>query len=281
MREALGYLFNFEWSNETLFYGLYSRTDSFWEGTSMEAVGVPEGAELALLQEFADQLPPAILTEPAYVPPVSAPQQSDRAAIRAAGVLLDAAGWKVGDDGFRRNAEGELFEIEFLDDSPAFERIVLPFIANMERAGIRGSFELVDPAQMQERQEAFDFDMLAGRFSMLPSPSIEIRTLFGSESADQPGSFNYTGLADPVVDALISRVISAPDRESMEVAVRALDRVLRAKHIWVPNWNKGTHWLAYWDLFGKPDEKPPYIRGGDYRWWDQAKYDDLKAAGAF
>ena len=279
-REAIAMMFNFEWSNETLFYGLYGRTDSFWEGSVLEATGLPEGAELAVLEEFRDQLPPEVFTEPAVVPPVSGTRQSDRTLLRAAGALLDEAGWTVGSDGVRRNADGDTLSLEFVFDGPGFEKIVIPFIENLKKIGVDAESVLVDSAQMEQRQENFDYDMTVARFVLPLSPSVEMRSLYGSATADQPGSFNLTGLKDPVVDALIDQIIEAGDRETLTARVHALDRVLRSKHLWVPNWTKGEHWLAYWDMFGRPDSKPPYDRGIDYWWFDQAKYDALKASGA-
>ena len=186
----------------------------------------------------------------------------------------------MGDDGLRRNAEGETLTLDFVFDGPGFEKVVIPFVENLKRLGVDAESVLVDAAQMEERQENFDYDMTVARFVLPLSPSIEMRTLYGSASADQPGSYNLTGLKDPVVDDLIDRVIEAADRETLNARVKALDRVLRAKHLWVPNWSKGTHWLAYWDIFGRPEEKPPYDRGVDYWWVDQGKLDALKAAGA-
>ena len=280
VREAIAILFNFEWSNETLFYGLYDRTDSFWENTSMQASGFATGSELALLEPFRSTLPGSVFNEPAYSPPVNSTQQIDRGALRAASALLDEAGWIVGEDGLRRNAEGDVLEIEFIEDNPGFERIVLPFISNLERAGVAAKFELIDSAQMQQRQEEFDFDILAGRLVGLSSPGIELRSVYGSQSAQASGTFNFSGLSDPVIDSLIEEVISAENRTEMETAVRALDRVMRAQHIWVPNWFKGSHWLAYWDIFGRPSEKPAFIRGEDYWWFDQDKFEILQAEGA-
>lgn len=280
VREAVGKLFNFEWSNETLFYGLYQRTDSFWEGSSMQAEGPISEAERAFLEPFAERLPASVFDEPAFVPPVSTTRVMDRGAVREASALLDEAGWEIGDDGLRRNAEGEVLRIEFIEDSPAFERIVLPFIENLKAVGIDASFELIDSAEMQQRREDFDYDISISRFVLPLSPSIELRTLFGSESANASGSFNLTGLADPVIDEIIEQVIAAEDRETLELRVRALDRVLRDRMLWVSNWFKGEHWLAYWDVFGKPEQKPPYDRGIDYWWWEQDKYEALQAAGA-
>ncbi len=280
VRQALGRMFNFEWSNEQLFYGLYERTDSFFENTEMEAAGLAEGAELEILEEFRDRLPEAIFTEPAFVPTRSAPRLGDRNAVREASALLQEAGWETGPDGLRRNAQGEVLSVEFISDSPAFARIVLPYIDNLRRIGVDAEWVQIDSAQMQQRQETFDYDMTVARLVVGNTPSVELRNIYGSGSAEQPGSFNLSGLADPVVDALIDRVIGAESRDEMVAAARALDRVLRSKHIWVSNWSKAAHWLAYWDVFGKPETKPDFIRGEDYWWFAPGKMEALRAEGA-
>ncbi|MCV6591519.1 MAG: extracellular solute-binding protein [Silicimonas sp.] len=280
VREAIGMMFNFEWSNETLFYGLYDRLDSYWENSPLEARGMAEGAELAVLERYRAQLPERIFTEPAYVPAVSSTRKTDRKLVRRANALLEEAGWVIGDDGLRRNGAGEVLSVTFIDDGPAFERIVLPFAENLKLLGIEARFELIDSAELEQRQEDFNYDSYVARLSVSLSPSLELRNLFGSDSADVPGTFNLAGVKDPVVDALIEEIIGAPSRAELEPRVKALDRVLRDKILWVPNWHKGTHWLAYWDVFGKPEVKPPYIRGEDYWWWDEGKYQALKAAGA-
>ncbi len=280
VREAIAILFNFEWTNATLFYGLYDRTDSFWENSSMQAEGLPEGAELAILERYRDRLPPEIFTEPAYTPPAGASQPTDRSAVRRAQALLAEAGWSIGDDGLARNGAGETLRLEFLTSSSAIERVVLPYVENLKRGGIDATLNLIDHAQYEERQENFDYDMVIARFAMPASPSIELRRLFGSESADRPGTFNLAGLEDPVVDALIEEAIAAKTRKDLEVRIKALDRVLRAKHIWVPNWYKGSHWIAYWDVFGRPDAKPPYDRGDNFWWIDEERQTGLRAQGA-
>ncbi|MGI1662503.1 extracellular solute-binding protein [Palleronia sp. KMU-117] len=280
VREALGMMFNFEWSNQTLFAGLYERTDSFWENSVLQASGPLEGDELVFLERWRDRLPETVFSGPAFTPPVSAPNALDRAMARRAGALLDAAGWEVGDDGMRRDASGQALRVEFLNASPTFERIILPYVENLRAIGVDAVHTLVDFAQYEQRQEDFDYDIVSGRFVLPLSPSIELRELFGSDSANAPGTFNLSGLADPVIDEIIEEVVLASDRATLETRVRALDRVLRDRRIWVPNWYKGTHWLAYWDVFGRPETKPPYDRGTDYWWWDKAKYDALQAAGA-
>ena len=280
IRKALGLLFNFEWSNKTLFYGLYTRTDSFWENSGLQASGMAQGAERALLERHRALLPPEVFSEPAWTPPVSRPDRSDRKALRAASKLLDEAGWTLR-DGLRRNAAGETLEVEILDDSPAFERIVNPYVENLRRAGIDARYSLVDPAQMQQRQEDFDYDVIPGRLVMSLTPGEELATIFGSRGAATPGTLNLAGVAHPGVDALIVEAAKAKTREALNVAVRALDRVLRALHVWVPNWYKAAHNVAYWDVFGRPAVKPPYSRGVLALWWfDREKYDRLEAEGA-
>jgi len=279
MRQAIGMMFNFEWSNETLFYGLYKRTTSFWQNSTMMAEGLPEGKELALLEKYADQLPPGVLTEPAFVPAINSVREGARASLKAASDLLDAAGWTLV-DGRRRNAEGEVLELSIMDDNPAFERISNPYIENLKGLGIEARLDMVDSQQNEQRQEDFDYDIIPGRLVMSLTPGLELRNIFGSQSATRPGTPNYSGVNDPVIDALIEEVIAADTREDLEIAVRALDRVLRAMHIWVPQWYKGEYNLAYWDIFGRPDIQPLYARGEGTWWIDTAKYDALKAQGA-
>ncbi len=279
VRQAIGMMFNFEWSNQALFYGIYKRTDSFWENSEMQAEDIVDGAELALLEEFRDQLPDTVFTEPAFTPQVNQPSRTDRRALRAAARLLEEAGWTL-QDGVRKNAAGKTLTLEIMDDSTAMERVINPYVENLKRLGIEASLDFVDPAQYQQRTKDLDYDMVPGRFSMPQNPGLELRQLFSSASADQPDTVNIAGIADPAVDALIEKVISADSREKLVLTVKALDRVLRDRHIWVPQWYSGTHKVAYWDIFGMPDEKPPYSRGDAYWWFDQEKYDALKAAGA-
>lgn len=282
VREAIGLMFNFEFSNQTLFYGFYGRTDSFWENSDLEATGMPEGDELAFLAAFRDRLPETVFTEPAYTPPVNGTDNLDRRAARAAGRLLDDAGWIAPEDGdgLRRNAEGETLKAEFLLASPAFERIVIPYIENLRTVGVDASYELIDFAQYEQRQETFDYDVIVGRLVFSLSPSVELRSAYGSESANAPGTFNFTGIADPVIDEIIEAIIGAEDRDTLNTRIAAFDRVLRDRMIWTPQWSKGTHWIAYWDVFGRPDVKPDFDRGTDWWWWEEDKYQALVEAGA-
>ncbi|MDD2868004.1 extracellular solute-binding protein [Neomegalonema sp.] len=266
VREALDLAFDFEWSNRTLFSGLYQRTTSFFQNSGLEARGLPTPGELALLEPFRDQLPAAVFDEPAYVPPVTDGSGRNREAMLRAGQLLDAAGWKVV-KGKRVNAAGEPLKIEFLEDNPAFARITNPYLRNLGQLGIEATLRQIDSPQMQLRLKSYDYDIVTGRFVMAPTPGVEMNVFFSSESAAQDGGYNLSGLSSPAVDALVEAVAEAPTREANAEAVRALDRVLRAEHIWVPHWNKASHTLAWWDRYGRPETKPPYDRGVLSTWW--------------
>ncbi|MEP2891521.1 extracellular solute-binding protein [Tateyamaria sp.] len=284
VREAIGMAFNFEWSNDSLFYGLYERTDSFWENSAtLQAGDLPSEAELALLEPLSQYFPDTLLTESAFSPRESdATNLGDRRALRRASGLLENAGWIVGDDGFRYK-DGEKFTLEFLNDSPTFDRVISPFVANLERLGIDAKMNRVDPAEAQEREKNFDFDVVTQRFSMSQTPGNELEQIFGSQSANVPGASNMAGLSNEGVDSLIRTISNATSREELDVAVKALDRALRSLHIWVPQWYKGSHNISYRDVFGRPySENPPPLSLGveSIWWWDQARADELKASGA-
>jgi len=275
VREALSLAFDFEWSNKTLFFGLYTRTDSFFDGGPMQAEGKPTPGELALLEPLADQLPPGVLDDVAYVPPVTDGSGRNRKALRQAAKLLDEAGWTVV-DGVRQK-DGERLDFEFLLVGEGFERITVPYLRNLERIGIAGSVRTIDPAQYKRRMDEFDFDITVSRKGMSLTPGIELRGYFHSSSASSAGFDNTSGVANPAVDALIEVIERATGREQLTGAVKTLDRVLRALHIWVPQWHKGSHTIAYWDIYGRPALKPTYARGVIDMWWiDPDKHARLK-----
>ncbi|MBI1383409.1 MAG: ABC transporter substrate-binding protein [Rhizobiales bacterium] len=278
VRQALDLAFDFEWTNRQLFYGLYKRTESFFQNSDMMAEGPPSAGELALLEPFRGELPAEVFG-PAYLPPVSDGSGQDRKALREADRLLKAAGWSTA-GGQRVNAAGQPFTIEFLLFSPAFERIVAPYVKNLKLLGIDATIRLVDPAQYERRLKSYDFDITTRRFVMSLTPGPELFNMFGSEAAGNPGSFNTSGIASPVVDALIERALAAKTREELVVAVRALDRVLRAGHYWVPQWYKSAHNIVFWDRFSWPETKPLYDRGVIETWWyDEAKAKRLAGGG--
>jgi microcin C transport system substrate-binding protein len=259
VREAVAMAFDFEWSNKTLFFDLYARTDSFFEGGPMQASGLPTPGELALLEPLAAQLAPGVLDGPAHVPNATDGSGRNRNALRAANKLLDEAGWVVV-DGVRRK-DGEKLAFEFLLSSEGFARITTPYINNLKRIGVMGTVRNIDPAQYKQRMDEFDFDITVSRKGMSLTPGIELRDYFHSSSANSPGSDNTAGVNSPVVDALIDVIERATNRAQLTDAVRALDRVLRSMHIWVPQWHKGSHTIAYWDIYSRPAIKPEYARG--------------------
>jgi microcin C transport system substrate-binding protein len=271
VRQALNLAFDYEWTNKNLFFGLYKRTASFFELSPLKAEGMPPPDELALLEPYRATLRPEVFGEPA-VPPVSDGSGQDRKLLRQASRLLDEAGWAQ-DGTARRNAKGETLDIEFLITSPIFERILGPYVKNLKLLGINASIRTVDEAQYQARMESYDFDVISSRFMAGLTPGDGLRIFFGSESANRPGTFNMSGVASPEIDALIDKVVEAKTRADLEVAGRALDRVLRAEQFWVPNWHKASHWIAHWDKFGNPPVKPKYDRGIVDTWW----YDEAKA----
>jgi microcin C transport system substrate-binding protein len=256
VREALAYAFDFEWTNRTIMYGQYARTESYFSNTELGAQGLPSEAELALLEPFRDQLPEEVFTQ-VYHAPVTEGESGIRQNLRTALRLLGEAGWQV--EGSKLvNAQGQPFRFEILLNGPSFERHTLPFVKNLERLGIEATVRTVDPAQYQNRMNEFDFDMTVEGFGQSLSPGNEQRDYWGSEAADTPGSRNTIGIKDPVVDHLIDKIIQAPTREDLITATRALDRVLLWGHYVIPHWHNRTFRVAYWDKFDRPDTSPPY-----------------------
>ncbi len=281
VREAIGLMFNFEWSNKTLFYGIYARINSFWENSHLKATGLPEEGELALLRPIADILPDGVLDGEAVLAPTSSERQLDRRNLRRASALLDEAGWPVGDDGIRRNFRGETLKVEILNDSQAFDRVINPYVENLRALGVDAIHTRIDNAQMTERERNFDFDMVTGNFRTQLTPGSELEQYFGSESAEF-SIFNLAGYGSAAADRLIADVKAAETRIELDDATRALDRVLRAGKFWVPQWFRNIHTVAYYDMYRYPDTLPPYALGTlDFWWFDQQAHDRLKAAGAF
>lgn len=265
VREALALAMDFPWMNKNLMYGSYARTYSYFQNSDMAAEGKPSAEELALLEPFRGKIDDSIFTD-AYMPPEADGSGSDRALLRRAGALLREAGCEI-KDGKRTTPKGEAFTIEFLNNSPSFEPHHTAIISNLRRLGIEANMRLVDPAQFQLRLQTFDFDITVQRFSTSSTPGESLRSFFSSEAAKLQGSRNLSGIADPAIDALVEKIVEAKTREQLTFACRALDRVLRANHYWIPQWNKGTHWIAYWDVFARPKEKPRYGRAIPETWW--------------
>ena len=285
VREAIGLMFNFEWSNQTLFYGLYTRINSIWENTAMAAVGPATIAEAAILQPLIDGglLPVTILTDDPIMGSVSTAERAlDRGNLRRASALLDEAGWMVGDDGMRRNAAGETLKVEFLEDSPTFERVISPYVENLRALGVDASLNLIDPAQLSQRTDppSFDFDIIVGNATNGGyEPGSELKQGYASTTVDN-STRNRAGVSNPAVDSLLDLVEGAKTRDDLDATVRALDRVLRTLKFWVPQWYKNTHTVAYYDQYEHPAALPPYALGEiDFWWFNADKAAKLKASG--
>ncbi|MGB0712149.1 MAG: extracellular solute-binding protein [Gammaproteobacteria bacterium] len=264
VREAIGLAFDFEWSNKNLFYDAYTRSVSYFSNTEMAASGKPDAAELALLEPFRGQVPDSVF-DAAYEPPVTRGDGRIRPQLRKATQLLKAAGWRI-QGGKLVDAQGKPFEFELLLVSPLFERIGLPFKQNLQRLGITMNLRTVDTAQYIERIRGFDFDMVVSTFGQSLSPGNEQRNYWSSEAAETRGSRNLMGLKSPAVDSLIDTIISANTREDLVTACKALDRVLRAEHLLVPNWHTRVHRVAYWSKLKRPETMPRYSLPLDI-WW--------------
>jgi len=276
VREALDYVFDYEWLNKNIFHSLYKRNQSIFENTNLAARGVPGPSELALLEPYRGQLPEALFTRPPTFPETDG-SGNNRKNFRIAIRLLREAGWTI-QNGKLTNAAGEVMKIEFLTDQPTFERIIGPYARNLERVGIAAKIRVVDSAQYQNRLNEFDYDIITARFLMSLTPGIEQRNMWGSDTADVSGSYNLSGIKNKAVDGLIETLIGVADRDALTTAARALDRVLLWNHYFIPQWFKAEHNIAYWDKFGRPPLKPKYSEGYPHTWWyDQAKADALEA----
>ena len=265
VREALDYAFDFEWTNENLFFGLYDRTTSMFENSDLRARGPISDAERALLEPFRAELPEEVFGD-AYAPPATDGSGNIRAGLMHARALLDQAGWTVA-EGRLVDASGTQMAIEFMIDTPLFERIIAPYVANLGRLGIDARIRIVDSAQFMSRVQTYDYDVMVSRFTMRRTPGVEHRNFWGSAAADSPGGNNLAGVRDPAVDALIERLGTAESRAELKSVVGALDRVLTWNHYTVPQWFKASHFVAYWDKFGRPETKPRFDLGFLDTWW--------------
>lgn len=269
IREALGLLFDFEWTNANIMFNSYKRTQSFFENSDMKAEGAPSPDELRLLEPLRDKLDP-IVFGPAVTVPNGDGSGQDRALLRRADTLLKEAGCTRGKDGLLL-PDGTRFELEFLEFSPALQPHQAGLLKNMKLVGIEARSRIVDAAQYQRRMDEFDFDITTRRYAFAPNPGENLRQIFGSVAASTRGTPNIAGIADPAIDALVEAALAAQNRAALVTACRTLDRVLRAGRYWIPMWYKGSHWLAYWNRFGRPETKPKYDRGLDTWWYDETR----------
>ena len=279
VREALIIAFDFEWTNRNVMYGAYARTVSPFQNSDMVAEGEPSPEELKLLEPFRGQVPDEVFGKP-YVPPVSDGSGQDRTLLRKAQQLLQEAGLPV-KNGKRLLPNGDVLKIEFLIDEPTFKPHHATFLKNLELIGIDAELRMIDAVQYRARVEAFDFDVATQRMNFSPTPGDSLRPYFSSQAAATKGSYNLPGIANPAIDALIERAISAETRHDLTIACRALDRVYRAGRYWIPQWYRSTHPIAYWDQFAHPPKPAKYAQGvgAPENWWhDAAKAAKLESA---
>lgn len=277
-RLAIGLAFDFEWTNRNLFFDSYARLSSYFEQSDFRADGPPSADELKLLEPFRADLPPGVFAEP-YVPPKTDGSGRDRKLLRQASDLLLAAGWKqIGNQIV--NDEGAPLEIEFLNDAAVFERVISPYTGNLRLIGIEASIRQVDAAQYQARLNDYDFDVVMYALSLSPTPIDGLQQLFGSRAADTPGTYNLAGIKEKAVDSLIEKLSSVQSRDELIATTRAIDRILRARHYWIPNWYQPNHRVGHWDVFGWPEKKPDYAFTAETMWWfDRARATAIGMAG--
>jgi microcin C transport system substrate-binding protein len=272
LRKAFNYAYDFEEMNKQLFYGMYKRINSYFEGTELACSGLPQGLELQILETVKDKVPPEVFTTP-YTNPVGGNPENVRSNLREAAKLLKEAGFEVKDRKLV-DSSGKPVTVEILVQDPSAERIALFYKPSLERIGVTTSIRVVDAAQYENRTRSFDFDMITDVWGESLSPGNEQREFWGSQSADAPGSRNSIGIKNPAIDALIEKVIFATDRPSLEAATRALDRVLLWNHYVVPQFTYPFARYARWDRFSNAG-LPKYARSGlPSLWW----YDAEKAA---
>ena len=268
VREALSYAFDFDWSNKQFAYGTYTRTDSFFENSELAAQdGAPQGRVLEILEEYRGKIAEDVFTT-RYTPPKTDGSGKNRINLRKAAQLLDAAGYKLGDDGIRvHETSGQRLVFEIIDANPLFERWVLPYVANLKKVGVEASFRVLDPAQYQNRMDNFDYDMTISSMGQSSSPGNEQRDYWSSAKADLVGSRNYIGIKDPVIDEIIEKLIQAPSREELVAYTRALDRVLLSGHYLIPQWHIDHFRVAYWKKLGRPETLSGLTPAASTTWW--------------
>lgn len=268
VRQAIALAFDFEWTNKSLFYDSYKRSQSFYTNSELASSGLPSSAELALLNPLKDQIPGTVFKQDFQVPTTDG-SGNNRLQLRQAKQLLEQAGWSI-NNGRLMNQQGEQLQIEFLVYDSSFERVINPFIQNLKRLGIEAHIRQVEISQYINRMREFNFDITTMVYPQSLSPGNEQADYFSSASADIPGSRNYGGIKNPAVDSLVKQVIQANSREELITATRALDRVLLHNWYVIPQYYIDSFRVAYWDKFGRPDTPPKYDAGFSQAvqtWW--------------
>ena len=273
VRRAFNYLFDFEKMNKEIFFGQYTRISSYFQGMELAATGLPSGQELELLEKVRGEIPPSVFNE-VYTNPVAGNPSAVRSNLREAARLFQKAGYEVRNQLLVNVKTREPFTVEFLGNSPTFERIFLFFKPSLERLGIAVSVRTVDTSQYINRLRTWDFDIITYAWLQNLLPSIEQRGNWGSQAADQPGSENVIGIKNHAVDFLIEQIIAAKTHADLIAAARALDRVLLWNYYTVPQWSYNKLRTARWNRFSHPDPMPEYGAASAFPalwWWDAAK----------
>ncbi len=270
VRQALTLAFDFETMNKNLFYGKYVRTDSYFEGTSLAATGLPTGRELEILEQFKGRIPDELFTEE-FKLPVFGSRTDTRSNLKKAFLLLKEAGWENKGRKLINVKTGEHFKIEYLARDASSERIINPYIENLRRLGFDATLRIVDISQYIGRMNESDFDMTTLGVRQSQSPGNEQREYWGSVAADRQGSQNYPGIKNPAIDELIELLIFAKDREELVALTKALDRVLLWNYYYVPQWHNPKIWMARWNKFGIPRPQPKFVGADPFSWWVDAE----------
>ncbi|WP_232204220.1 extracellular solute-binding protein [Roseobacter sp. CCS2] len=279
VRQAIGLVYNFTWTNENLQYGLFQQRESFWENDRLKAVGLPEGRELEILESLRDNLPEEIFTQEAVLPHMSGTRPLDRGNLRRALALMEEAGWTTDTDGLLRDADGNTLDVELLETRQAFDRIFNPYIENLKRLGVNVTYNRVDPSQYQARRQAKDYDLIFGGYSSGLQEGTGFSQRFGCEDKDDV--FNPAAYCSEAIDIIGELIPEAEDYAEMAALIRAADRIMRYDYFVVPVWYLGKNWVAYYDFYEYPENLPEFGLGHlDYWWVNQDKYNDLVAAGA-
>lgn len=266
VREALTNAFDFNWANKNLFYGRYKRSKSYFAPSTFEAKGLPEGEELKLLEPFKDKLPKEVFTK-IFDLPDDSKENDVRKSIQKSLELLEQAGWVIKDQTLIFKKDGTPFVFEILIHDPATERIALHYLNSLKKLGIKVNIRSIDTTSYQQRVETKDYDMILSVIPQSETPGNEQRSFWGSKTADLPGSSNFAGIKDPVVDQLIELVINSTSYEELQIRTRALDRVLLWGYYMVPGWHSNGTPIAYWDRFGKPEIEPKFASMPFTTWW--------------
>lgn len=279
LRRAIGLMFNFTWTNQNLQYGLFSQREAFWENERLKATGLPEGRELELLEQFRDQLPEEIFTEPAVLPHESGERPLDRRNLRQALALMAEAGYTPGSDGLLRDANGRTLDVEFVEDTQSMDRIILPYIENLKALGVNIVYNRVDPAQYQNITQNKTFEMRDGFYPVGLVEGSGLLQRFGCEDRDDV--FNDAGYCNPVVDALGESLLNVETYDDLAAHIRAIDRIMRYDYFMIPVWTLQESWVAYYDMYEYPEPLPPFALGElDFWWWSAEKAEALRKAGA-